>query len=124
MAIRVQKENALLNADQRVVVDSAMAAVNTLAANAGRAPRVFFVDSPGGCGKTFVFNRLLVTVCERGDIALAVAGSSIAALLLDGGSTAHSCFGIPIQLKAQSSPNIGLMAVITSHCNADRVFEN
>ncbi len=51
---------------------------------------LFFVDGPGGTGKTFLYNLILGRVrCER-RIALVVASSGIAALLLDGGRTAHS----------------------------------
>ena len=58
--------------------------------------RVFFIDAPGGYGKTFVTNLLLASVRARGGIALAVASSGIAALLMDGGTTAHSRFKIPV----------------------------
>jgi len=47
-------------------------------------------------GKTFVLNILLDTVRERGQIAIAVASSGVAALILHGGRTAHSRFKIPI----------------------------
>ena len=42
----------------------------------------FFVDAPGGTGKTFVINLLLATVRQDKSIALAVASSGIAATLL------------------------------------------
>ena len=60
--------------------------------------RLFFVDGPGGTGKTFLINLLLAKVRSEGRIALAVASSGIAALLLDGGRIAHSRFKIPIKL--------------------------
>jgi type II secretory ATPase GspE/PulE/Tfp pilus assembly ATPase PilB-like protein len=50
----------------------------------------FFVNGPGGTGKTFLYNTLLSTVRSSGDIAVAVASSGIAALLMKGGRTAHS----------------------------------
>ncbi len=58
---------------------------------------MFFVDGPGGTGKTFLYNLLLGHMRVRGGIALAVASSGIAALLMEGGRTAHSRFKIPIQ---------------------------
>lgn len=65
--------------------------------------RVFFVDGPGGTGKTFLYNLLLAKVRSEGEIALAVASSGIAALLLDGGRTAHSMFKIPINISERST---------------------
>ena len=54
--------------------------------------RMFFLNAPGGCGKIFLIETLLSTVQGMGKIALAVASSSIAAELLEGGRTAHSRF--------------------------------
>lgn len=65
--------------------------------------RAFFVDGPGGTGKTFLYTVLLAAVRARGGIALSVASSGIAALLLEGGRTAHSRFKIPIQLDEAST---------------------
>jgi hypothetical protein len=77
-----------LNPEQRAVYDNVMAAVDR---------RAFFVDGLGGTGKTFLYNCLLNTVRAQGRVAIAMASSGIAALLLDGGRTAHSRFKIPVQ---------------------------
>lgn len=58
--------------------------------------KLFFVDGPRGTGKTFLYELLLAEVRSQGDVALAVASSGLAALLLAGGRTAHSRFSIPI----------------------------
>src|SRR5215467_8441963 len=68
----------------------------------------YFLDAPGGTGKTFVFNTLLARVRKVGDIALAVATSGIAALLLEGGVTAHSRFKIPLNIDEISTCNINI----------------
>ena len=52
-------------------------------------PGIFFVDGPGGCGKTFLYEALLHRVRGQGHIALACAWSGIAAVLLEGGRTCH-----------------------------------
>ncbi|KAG7599001.1 Nucleic acid-binding OB-fold [Arabidopsis suecica] len=57
---------------------------------------VFFVYGFGGTGKTFIYTTLSASVRSRGSIVLNVASSGIASLLLPGGRTAHSRFGIPI----------------------------
>jgi hypothetical protein len=77
-----------LNPEQRAVYDNVMAAIDR---------RAFFVDGLGDTSKTFLYSCLLSTVRAKGRVAIAVASSSIAALLLDGGRTAHSRFKIPVQ---------------------------
>ncbi|KAF8109222.1 hypothetical protein N665_0100s0011 [Sinapis alba] len=59
---------------------------------------IFFVSGFGGTGKTFLWKLLYAAIRSRGDIVLNVASSGIASLLLQGGRTAHSRFGIPINL--------------------------
>ena len=56
----------------------------------------FFLNAPGGTGKSFVLNILLDSVRSQGKIALAVASSGIAARVLHGGRTAHNMFKVPL----------------------------
>ncbi len=56
--------------------------------------KTFFIDGLGGASKTFLYGCLLSRVRSTSDIALSMASSSIAALLLEGGCTAHSRFKI------------------------------
>ena len=72
--------------------------------------RLFFINAPGGYGKTFLIETLLCTVRGLGQIALAVASSGIAAELLEGGWTAHSCFRIPIPVNESSTCSISLQS--------------
>ncbi|KAL6620651.1 hypothetical protein ACP70R_035790 [Stipagrostis hirtigluma subsp. patula] len=62
----------------------------------------FFVYGYGGTGKTFLWNTLLNSIRSQGKIALAVASSGIAALLLPGGRTPHSRFRIPLNIEEHS----------------------
>ncbi len=64
--------------------------------------KVIFIDGPGGTGKTYIENLILNVVHSHGDVALAVASSCIAALLLSRGRTAHSYLKIPITLDCTS----------------------
>ncbi|KAM3330338.1 hypothetical protein ACQJBY_026944 [Aegilops geniculata] len=64
--------------------------------------QVFFLDAPGGTGKTYLFKALLAKVRSMGEIAIATATSGIAASILPGGRTAHSRFIIPIKLTDNS----------------------
>ncbi|XP_012700196.1 ATP-dependent DNA helicase PIF1 [Setaria italica] len=59
---------------------------------------LFFVDGPGGTGKTFLYRALLATVRGQGKIALATATSGVAASIMPGGRTAHSRFKIPLRI--------------------------
>lgn len=63
---------------------------------------VFFIDGPGGTGKTYLYRALLAKVRSMGLIAIATATSSIAASILPGGRTAHSRFKIPINIDNNS----------------------
>ena len=65
-----------------------------------RVPKIFFLDGPGGTGKTFVENLILAHVRSKGDIALAVASMGIASILLSNGCTAYSWFKIPLNVSA------------------------
>jgi hypothetical protein len=69
---------------------------------------VYFIDGPGGTGKTFLYTLILAFVRSNKQIALATASSGIASLLLPGGRTAHSRFKIPIKLNESSTCNVYL----------------
>lgn len=60
---------------------------------------MFYLDGPGGSGKTFVERLCLSYVWSKNLEAAAVASTGIAALLLPEGKTAHFQFKIPLDLK-------------------------
>ncbi|XP_019096484.1 PREDICTED: uncharacterized protein LOC104767969 [Camelina sativa] len=80
----------MLTDEQKLIYDQITEAVFN------RQGGVFFVYGFGGTGKTFLWSTLSAAVRCRGEIILNVASSGIASLLLPGGRTAHSRFGIPI----------------------------
>lgn len=89
----------MMNDQQRDIYTAVMAAVN-----GDRAlGTLFFVDGLGGAGKTFLYGCLLNTIRADSRIALSVASSGIAALLLEGGRTAHSRFRLPIKGLCETS---------------------
>jgi hypothetical protein len=59
--------------------------------------KLFFLNGPGGTGKTFVCNTVFAKLRSEGIIVLCVSSSGISALLLQGGRTAHSMFKIPVE---------------------------
>jgi hypothetical protein len=79
-----------LNPEQRHAFDRITGSVRN------RQGRLFFLNGPGGTGKTFVYNTVCHELRSAGLIVLCVASSGIASLLLNGGRTAHSLFKIPI----------------------------
>jgi ATP-dependent DNA helicase PIF1 len=93
---QLERNMPLLNPDQERAVASILDAVRRGEGN------VFFLDGPGGSGKTFVYRVLLAAVRCEGNVAIVVASSGIVALLLDGGRTSHSAFRIPIDVDRDS----------------------
>lgn len=61
---------------------------------------MFFLNGPGGTGKTFVYNTVVHKVRSEGWIALCVASSGVASLLLHGGPTSHSMYYLPVSNPA------------------------
>ena len=64
---------------------------------------VFFVYGYGGTGKTYLWRLLCAALRRKGKIVLLVASSRIASFLLPRGRTAHSRFGIPLNVIENST---------------------
>ena len=90
-----------LNEEQRKAFDEIVEAVNT------KSGQIFFLHGPGGTGKTYIYNTLCYFLHGQGKIIICVASSGIAALLIIGGRTSHSCFKIPINIDELSSCQFG-----------------
>lgn len=88
---RYLKENLpKLVPDQRTIFSAVIDSVQNDNGN------LFFIDAPGGTGKTFVINLLIDKCRSERKTVIAVASSGIAATLLKGGRTAHSTFKLPL----------------------------
>ena len=85
-----------LNQEQRTAFDEIVKAVNE------QSGQTFFLHGAGGTGKTFLYNILCFHFCSQTKIVICVASSGIAALLLIGGRTSHSCFKIPLKIHEES----------------------
>ena len=90
-----------LNDEQRAAYSAIVAALDD--PTTGVRGNAFYVDGPGGAGKTFLYEALMRLVHGRGQIALACAMSGIAATLLPGGTTAHSLFGLPLDMPSHGA---------------------
>jgi len=98
LTLHVSLNEPLLVPDQRVTYNAILQHVEE---NKGG---IFFLDAPGGTGKTFMLNLLLAKIRQRKKIALAVTLSGIASTLLRGGRTAHCAFKLPLNLAHGDHP--------------------
>ena len=109
LSITVAKEDlelyTSLNSEQRLAFDEIMTHV------LHQKSMVFFIDGPGGTGKTYLYKALLAKVRSMGRIAIATATSGIAASIMPGGRTAHSRFKIPINIQDDSMCNFSKQSV-------------
>ena len=74
----------------------------TIAINIDLQTAYFFLQGPAGTSKTFLYYCICYYYRSYSSIVLYIASSSIAALLLPSGQTAHSRFRIPINLYKES----------------------
>ncbi|KAL6219754.1 hypothetical protein ACLB2K_007513 [Fragaria x ananassa] len=84
-----------LNNDQMIAFNTILDAVMR------KETALFFVDGPGGTGKTYLYRALLAKLRSMNHIVLATASSGIATTILPGGRIAHSRFKIPLDVKDQ-----------------------
>ncbi|XP_071577140.1 uncharacterized protein [Temnothorax nylanderi] len=94
----VENNKPLLVDDQRLAYNAILDKITN-----GKGG-IFFIDAPGGTGKTFMINLLLAEIRKQNEIGLAVASSGIASTLLDGGRTAHSALKLPLNLANSETP--------------------
>lgn len=92
----ILQKNRLMTIEQRLIYDTIICSVKC------EAGGCYFLDGPGGTGKSFLLEQILANVRSNGNVALAVASSGIAALLLTGGKTVHSRFRLPLNIDESS----------------------
>ncbi|KAL7138086.1 hypothetical protein ABFS83_10G139200 [Erythranthe nasuta] len=67
---------------------------------------IFFLYGHGRTGKTSIWKTSSAAIRSKGEIVIIVASSGIASLLLPGGRTAHSRFGLSIIVHGSSTCSI------------------
>ena len=97
----VETNVALMNTQQKTFYNLVKDAIN-----GNNKQKLFFLDALGGTGKTFIAKTLLAYVRGQAEIAVAIAFSGIAALILPGGRTVHSRFNLPIEFNNTSIGDI------------------
>jgi len=102
--LRLYVENNIskLVPEQRTIYDKIMGAI------ANRSGGLYFIDAPGGTGKTFLISVILASIRSSNKIALAIASTGIAATLLDGGRTAHSALKLPLNVHGTDMPTCNI----------------
>lgn len=103
-AFDAQNRIPMLNERQREAFDIIRDALD----NDNQENRCFFIDGPGGSGKTFLYKTLMAFVRGRDQIALPFATTGIAATLLKGGRTVHSGFKLPVPILDTSVSSMRL----------------
>ncbi|VDL66325.1 unnamed protein product, partial [Nippostrongylus brasiliensis] len=86
-----------LNEGQKNAADGILAALDS------EENRCFFVDGPGGTGKTYLYNTIHNICIGRHKKVLCVAWTGIAANLLPKGRTVHSAFKLIVADQNRSS---------------------
>lgn len=111
----VQSNIPKLTLEQKGIYDQIMQTVNN------GVGEIFFLDAPGGTGKTFLIRLILAAIRSQNDIALALVSSRIAATLLPGGRTAHSALKLPLNMQFIETPTCNIskasgMAKVLQKC--------
>ena len=105
-----------LNPGQKAAFDTIMQALYI------KEKGCFFIDGPGGTGKTFLYRALLAEVRSKGFIALATASCGVAASILPGGRTAHSRFKIPIDMNSVNMCKISKQSALAKLIQAAKLI--
>ncbi|XP_044005843.1 uncharacterized protein LOC122850849 [Aphidius gifuensis] len=66
----------------------------------------FYIDGPGGSGKTYVYSTIYHLLRSDGKKVATMAFTGIAAILLPEGRTMHNLFAMPVAMYADSTSNI------------------
>jgi hypothetical protein len=83
----------------------------------------FFLQGPGGAGKTFLYKTLYYHYRAQGKRVLCVASTGIAALLLPNGTTSHSAFKLPLELTDNSTCSVSKQSFLGKElANVDLVI--
>ena len=100
------QQMAILNHEQRMIVDSILKDLHEISQGQRAKCRAHFLDGPGGSGKTTVYNTLIASCRGDGVKVVASAFTGIAATLLAGGRTLHNLFKLPVPILDTSTCSV------------------
>jgi hypothetical protein len=66
-------------------------------------PQLYFIDGPGGAGKTFLYSTPIEHKCGQHKPVVVVVSSEIVSIALYQGQTVHSAFNIPISITNKAT---------------------
>ena len=87
-----------------------------------KQPGAFFIDGPGGTGKTFLYNALLIKVWASGLTAIPTAASSIGVSNLPFGQTVQSRFKLPLDNEESSFCHVPKQSVLAQLLRETSLF--
>lgn len=88
----------LLNVQQREIYEEVMKAAQKVENGETVENSMFYIDGPGGTGKTYLYNAILSNLIGRHKVTIAVAWTGMASTLLLNGTTVHKAFKLPLTL--------------------------
>lgn len=107
----------LVTEEQRLIINDVLASIQSEDQN-----KLFYLDAPAGCGKTFVQRTIMANLRSRGIACLPVAFTGIAASLVNGGRTLHNAFKLPIPLNSTSVSNIKPNSIHAQYLNTVKLI--
>ena len=84
------------NQEQQQIFDELTSSIDKFLAEGGKENVFNFISGPGGTGKTDLFKKLQAWCRAEGILINCCAATTLAALLFDGATTAHSLFKYPV----------------------------
>ncbi|XP_015124926.1 uncharacterized protein LOC107046742 [Diachasma alloeum] len=93
-----------LNEEQKNIIDEIIS--NIRSAGEEERSTCFYINGPGGSGKTFIYDTLWHLMIGEGKKVKTMAFTGIAATLLPEGKTVHKTFGLPVPLYQDSTSSI------------------
>ncbi|XP_053202450.1 uncharacterized protein LOC128387301 [Panonychus citri] len=92
------------NSEQKFCIDTILTTIQNNDPNTWS--KAYFIDGPGGTGKTSIYNYLIKHLLSNNKVVVAVAWTGTAATLLVDGKTSHSSFGLPLNINETSVSSI------------------
>ena len=83
---------------------------------------LYYIDGSGGTGKTFLYNTIVAKVRSENNIALSMASTGIASILLDGGQTAHTTLKLPLNPNSTSMCNFSVNSSMSDLIKKTQLF--
>jgi hypothetical protein len=108
-----------LTREQQTIFDTINAAIDNR-----KKPQLYFIDGPGGTGKTFLYNILIEYIREQQKPVVVVTSSGVASIVHQG-HTAHSALNIPITITEKATCFLTRRSILgQAVINATAIFWN